>query len=157
MRSEAGKQAKDMNREQQLARTFVELADTLTPGFDPLVLFDVLVTRCVDLLDVDAGGAMMADARGGLRIMAASGEEAVLLELLQLQSGTGPSRHGRSRRPPRRPALPPRGPPFARIAPPDQWLAEPAPEDDVVLLAVSTPAVAQPRRRGNGSGDRGSG
>ncbi|MFJ9644090.1 GAF and ANTAR domain-containing protein [Streptomyces sp. NPDC101206] len=79
-----------MTREQQLARAFVSLADTLAPDFDPLSLFDGLVGHCVDLLDADAGGVMMGDARGGLRIMAASGEEAVLLELLQLQTGSGP-------------------------------------------------------------------
>ncbi|MFH7596705.1 GAF and ANTAR domain-containing protein [Streptomyces racemochromogenes] len=84
------KQATEMTREQQLARAFVSLADTLAPGFDPLSLFDGLVRHCVGLLDADAGGVMMGDARGGLRIMAASGEDAVLLELLQLQTGSGP-------------------------------------------------------------------
>ncbi|MFJ8160356.1 GAF and ANTAR domain-containing protein [Streptomyces sp. NPDC096136] len=85
-----GKQATEMTREQQLARAFVSLADTLAPDFDPLSLFDGLVGHCVGLLDADAGGVMMGDARGGLRIMAASGEDAVLLELLQLQTGSGP-------------------------------------------------------------------
>ncbi|MGW5344471.1 GAF domain-containing protein [Streptomyces sp. NPDC004050] len=73
-----------------MARAFVSLTDTLAPDFDHLGLFDGLIGHCVDLLDADAGGVMMGDARGGLRIMAASGEEAVLLELLQLRTGSGP-------------------------------------------------------------------
>lgn len=79
-----------MSREQQLAKAFVGLADTLTEEFDPLSLFHRLVTGCVELLDVDAAAVMMADARGSLRTMAASRDEAAFLELLQLQTGTGP-------------------------------------------------------------------
>ncbi|MFJ8827480.1 GAF and ANTAR domain-containing protein [Streptomyces sp. NPDC102467] len=79
-----------MSREQQLARAFVALADTVSPGFDPLALFETLVGDCVQLLDVQASAVMMADARGGLRTMAASDEQAAFLELLQLQTGRGP-------------------------------------------------------------------
>ncbi|MEU6866171.1 GAF domain-containing protein [Streptomyces sp. NPDC046876] len=79
-----------MTRERELARAFVSLADTLAPGFDPLRLFDELVTQCVALLDANAGGVLMGDARGGLRVMAASHEEAAQLELLQLTGDGGP-------------------------------------------------------------------
>ncbi|WP_346166470.1 GAF and ANTAR domain-containing protein [Streptomyces javensis] len=79
-----------MSREQQLARAFVSLSDTLSDDFDPLTLFHRLVGDCVTFLDADAAAVMMADARGGLRIMASSSEDATFLELLQLQSGSGP-------------------------------------------------------------------
>ncbi|MET7765986.1 GAF and ANTAR domain-containing protein [Streptomyces sp. NPDC005393] len=79
-----------MSREQRLARAFVSLSDTLSDDFDPLMLFHRLVDDCVTFLDVDAAGVMMADARGGLRVMASSSEEAAFLELLQLQGGAGP-------------------------------------------------------------------
>ncbi|MCB5178768.1 GAF and ANTAR domain-containing protein [Streptomyces antimicrobicus] len=89
-RARDGKQAIEMTREQRLARAFVRLADTLAPGFDPLRLFDELVSQCIALLDADAGGVLVADARGGMRIMAASPEDAAGLELLQLLTGEGP-------------------------------------------------------------------
>jgi transcriptional regulator with GAF, ATPase, and Fis domain len=79
-----------MSREQQLARAFVGLSDTLSAEFDPLTLFHRLVGDCVALLDADAAAVMMANTHGALRTMAASSEEAAFLELLQLQSGAGP-------------------------------------------------------------------
>ncbi len=79
-----------MSRETRVSRAFVALADTLTEDFDPLALFQRLIDHCTGLLAVDAAGVMMEDARGSLRTMAASSEEAVLLELLQLQNNSGP-------------------------------------------------------------------
>lgn len=79
-----------MTREQRLATAFVGLADTFSEDFDPLGLFQRLVGHCVSLLDIDAAAVMVTDARGMLRTMAASTEEAAFLELLQLQSGSGP-------------------------------------------------------------------
>ncbi|WP_069763786.1 GAF and ANTAR domain-containing protein [Streptomyces sp. LUP47B] len=78
-----------MNRERQLAQAFLALSDTYAAEFDPLHLFDSLVHACHDLLDIDAA-VMIADARGGLRTMASTDEEAAVTELLQLQSGHGP-------------------------------------------------------------------
>jgi GAF domain-containing protein len=79
-----------MNRERQLAQAFVVLADTYAVGFDPLHLFHCLVHACRDLLDVDAAAVMIADARGTLRTMATTDEDAAFAELLQLQNGQGP-------------------------------------------------------------------
>jgi transcriptional regulator with GAF, ATPase, and Fis domain len=79
-----------MNRERQLAQAFLALSDTYTAEFDPLHLFHSLVHACHDLLDVDAAAVMIADARGGLRTMASTDEDAAVTELLQLQSGDGP-------------------------------------------------------------------
>jgi GAF domain-containing protein len=79
-----------MEREQQVSRAFLSLADTLADGVDPLVLLQRLVEHCTRLLDVDAVGVTMRDVRGGMRTMAASSEEARLLEMLQLQNNDGP-------------------------------------------------------------------
>ncbi|MFD0068864.1 GAF and ANTAR domain-containing protein [Streptomyces sp. NPDC059944] len=79
-----------MNREQQMTRAFVGLADTYAPEFDPLHLFNTLVLACREILAVDAAAVMIADARGGLRTMAATEEGAAFIELLQMQTGRGP-------------------------------------------------------------------
>ncbi|MGW6486783.1 GAF and ANTAR domain-containing protein [Streptomyces sp. NPDC055056] len=79
-----------MNREQQMAKAFVGLADTYAPEFDPLHLFNTLVHACREMLAVDAAAVMIADARGGLRTMAATEEGAAFIELLQMQTGRGP-------------------------------------------------------------------
>ena len=78
-----------MNPE-QLAQTFVELADSLVDDFDALDLLNVLVERCVDLLGVAAAGLLIADGQDQLRLAASSSESARLLELYQLQNDEGP-------------------------------------------------------------------
>ncbi|MEW2048978.1 GAF domain-containing protein [Streptomyces sp. NPDC005476] len=79
-----------MNRERELATAFVGLADTYAPDFGPLRLFDRLVHTCRSLLDVDAAAVMVADARGTLKTMAATEDEAAFIELMQMQVGRGP-------------------------------------------------------------------
>jgi transcriptional regulator with GAF, ATPase, and Fis domain len=77
-------------REAQLNRTFVQLADTLVTDFDVTELLHTLVSRCVDLFDVDAAGLLLADERGRLRILASSNEQTRMLELFEVQSEEGP-------------------------------------------------------------------
>jgi len=79
-----------MPREALLARTLVELADTLVADFDVVDLLTLLADRCVDVLDVAAAGLMLASPDGGLRVMASSSETMRVLELFELQAQEGP-------------------------------------------------------------------
>jgi transcriptional regulator with GAF, ATPase, and Fis domain len=78
------------NREQLLAGTFVDLADTLVADFDIIDFLHTLATRSIELLDADAAGIMLADQQGVLHVLASSAEEARLLELYELQNNQGP-------------------------------------------------------------------
>ena len=77
-------------REARIAETFVELSDALVDDFDVIELLHVLAARCVELLDLDAAGLVMADVNGSLRTVAASDERTRALEQAEIQSGQGP-------------------------------------------------------------------
>src|SRR5688500_12400007 len=79
-----------MPREAMLARTFVELADTLVADFDVVELLTLLTDRCVEVLDVGAAGLMLAAPDGDLRVMASSSDAMRVLELLEVQAEEGP-------------------------------------------------------------------
>jgi GAF domain-containing protein len=79
-----------MARETVLARTLVELADTLVDDFDVVELLTLLTDRCVDVLDVAAAGLMLVAPEGDLRVMASSSETMRVLELFELQAQEGP-------------------------------------------------------------------
>lgn len=73
----------------RLADVFVEVADTLVDDFD---LVDFLHTVAADAAEISGSGAvglMLADHEG-LKPMAASNEDARLLELFQVQHAEGP-------------------------------------------------------------------
>jgi len=73
----------------QLARTFVELADTLVDDFDVVEFLHMLVDRCVELLDVSAAGLLLGDSSDRLRVMASSAENIHLLECSSCKTTTG--------------------------------------------------------------------
>jgi transcriptional regulator with GAF, ATPase, and Fis domain len=73
-----------------LSRTFVQLADSLVDEFDIIELLTLLSHRCVELFDAGAAGILLGDQRGTLQVVAASTEQARLLELFQLQNDEGP-------------------------------------------------------------------
>jgi GAF domain-containing protein len=78
-----------MSRETMLARTMVQLADSLVEDFDVVDLLTLLADRCVDVLDVSTAGLILV-VDGDLRVMASSSEAMKTLELFELQADEGP-------------------------------------------------------------------
>jgi GAF domain-containing protein len=79
-----------MARDAALARVFVRLADTLASDFDIVEFLYGLSVDSVEILGAEAAGVMLADGRGGLRLIASSEERMRLLELFELQGEQGP-------------------------------------------------------------------
>jgi len=75
----------------RLAQVFVELSDTVLDTFDIIEFLDNLTERCVELLDADAAGLMLADQRNRLNLMAATVQRARVLGLFELHIQEGPS------------------------------------------------------------------
>ncbi|MBK5223936.1 MAG: GAF and ANTAR domain-containing protein [Acidimicrobiia bacterium] len=74
-----------------LIRTLVELADSLVDDFDVVELLTLLTDRCVEALEVDDAGLMLAAPVGSdLRVMSSSSAAMFDLELYELQSSEGP-------------------------------------------------------------------
>jgi GAF domain-containing protein len=80
------------SREEWLARTFVELADSLVAEFDVIDLTSVLVERCSELLGSTEVGLALADSQGRLRVLASTTERMRVLELIEVQNDEGPCR-----------------------------------------------------------------
>ncbi len=81
-----------MAREQRLASTFVELADSLVDDFDVVDLLTLLAGRCVELFDASAAGILLGDADGTLRPVAATSGAVEVVEIFQSQADEGPCR-----------------------------------------------------------------
>jgi ANTAR domain/GAF domain len=73
-----------------IANTFVELADTLVADFDLVDFMHLISVRTQRALWVEAVGLLLADNHGRLNVIAASSEQARVLELFQLQNAEGP-------------------------------------------------------------------
>lgn len=80
----------EISREEKINAAFVQVADTLMNSYDVVDLLSTLVHVCTDLLDVDAGGLLIADAAGALELIASTSEEAEFVEIMQLAAGLGP-------------------------------------------------------------------
>ncbi len=78
------------DREGQLVKAFVTLADTLVDDYDVVEFAQELVEDCVSLLAADSAGLLLDDLRGGLQVLSSTSEQARMLELLQIQSDAGP-------------------------------------------------------------------
>jgi GAF domain-containing protein len=77
------------SRDEWLARTFIELADTLVADFDLIEFLSMLADRCVELLGA-AEVALVLAAPRGLQVMASSTERIRVTELLEVQFEEGP-------------------------------------------------------------------
>jgi GAF domain-containing protein len=80
----------DVAREQRVVEAAVLLADTLGEDFDLSEVLYGLTASCVELLDVDTAGLLLADEDGRLHTVSSSHEGTRLLELFQLQTDEGP-------------------------------------------------------------------
>jgi GAF domain-containing protein len=79
-----------MTKQERLAHTFVELADTLVNDFDVLDFLSTLAQKCADLLDASEVGIMLVNSEGSLKVVASSSERARALELFEIQNQQGP-------------------------------------------------------------------
>ena len=78
------------DRDRLLARVFVRLADTLVDDFDVVEFLHELCDGRGSALGAETAGVMLADTRGGLRLLASSEERMRVLEVFELQSQQGP-------------------------------------------------------------------
>ncbi len=74
----------------RVREAFIELTDTLVTDFDIIDFLGRLAGHCTELLGVTACSVLLADHHGVLNLVAASTEQALLLELSQLQIAEGP-------------------------------------------------------------------
>jgi GAF domain-containing protein len=79
-----------LSREQQITAAFVRVADTLTADYDIIDLMHSLLEVCTNVLDVTAGGLVLADEAGELQLLASTSEQADFVEVMQLGAGAGP-------------------------------------------------------------------
>jgi GAF domain-containing protein len=79
-----------LNRESLLIATLIELADNLVDDYDVIDVLTVLSHRCVEAIDVDAAGVLLASPVGELQFVASSSESMTVLELFQIQANEGP-------------------------------------------------------------------
>lgn len=86
----SGRKRYPMVTQLRLVEVFVELADTLVTEFDSIDFLHTLTDRCVEVLDADAAGLMLADHGKHLQLVAASTEEIRTIELFELQHDEGP-------------------------------------------------------------------
>ncbi len=75
---------------EQLAEVFVEMADTLVDDFDIIEFLQGVTKHTSELAPATAAGLLLADHRGRLQLMAASDEQARMIELFQVQAVEGP-------------------------------------------------------------------
>ncbi|MFI1801794.1 ANTAR domain-containing protein [Streptomyces sp. NPDC020379] len=74
----------------RMLEILVEAVDSLIEDFDLIDFLHRLAARCVELLDIEAAGVMIANAFGEPQVIAASDEHTRLLELFALQYDQGP-------------------------------------------------------------------
>jgi GAF domain-containing protein len=78
------------DREHALTHAFVSIANSMADGVDVVDLLSGLTRDCAALLDIASAGLLLADAHGGLHVLAASSEPTRELEIFQVQREQGP-------------------------------------------------------------------
>lgn len=78
------------DREAWIARTMVELADTLVSDYDVTEFLRTLADRCVEVLGAAEVGIVLTDTSDSLCVMTSSSERIHALELHELQNEEGP-------------------------------------------------------------------
>ena len=77
-------------REGRLFEALAGLADTLVADYDVVEMLQRMVESCAELLDVDSAGLLLADAEGGLELIASTSEENRTVEAMQIAAQAGP-------------------------------------------------------------------
>jgi hypothetical protein len=77
-------------RAELLARTFVDVADTLVAEFDLVDFLTLLTARTVELFELAEAGLLLSDPSGGVNVAASSSHRMELLELFEIQHDEGP-------------------------------------------------------------------
>lgn len=78
------------SRAERVSAAFVKITDTLVADYDVLDLLHALVESSVELLDAAAAGLLLAGLHGELQVVASTSERSQLVEILQLEAGSGP-------------------------------------------------------------------
>ncbi|QYF73152.1 GAF and ANTAR domain-containing protein [Cryobacterium sp. PAMC25264] len=79
-----------MSREAQISAAFVAVSDALTTTHHMIDLIHTLVHGCTEILDMQAGGLVLVDGTGSLRVMTSISEAVGFVETVQLDAGAGP-------------------------------------------------------------------
>jgi len=79
-----------MFRQTWLNETIVELTDSLISDYDVVEFIEVLIARCVELLDAAEIGIMLCEEDGLVRELASSSGRMTTLKLLEMQTEEGP-------------------------------------------------------------------
>jgi transcriptional regulator with GAF, ATPase, and Fis domain len=74
----------------RIAEVFVKVADTLVDEFDLIEFLEMVTTHTSEMTSASAAGLLLADHHDRLQVMAATSEEARLVELFQVQADEGP-------------------------------------------------------------------
>ncbi len=80
-----------MSREHDLLTACVEFADTLSASYDVVDTAQHLADRCVELVEAEEAGIMLADRDGALCHIASSCDSVRVIDLFELEQHSGPN------------------------------------------------------------------